>query len=423
MAKATFYLEKRKNKKTETLIVKSVPINLSFTFLGHRILLFSGERIDADKWDAKRQQVKAGVAGRAEINYLLQSQAELIMKVYREARINNISPTPEFMKRKFHETRSDNLYKEKGLFDLFNDFVNIKRKTVSQGYCRHLVSVRNHLAKFIKKTGINSGFDNIDLAWLESFQGFLIQEHGSTHNTVSAIIKHFKTFLNYATKTGHNRSTLYKEYKISWKRGEIIYLTWDELLHLYQCPMPSESLAQVRDVFCFACFSGMRYSDLKNLTKDCVHDGYIRYNMVKTRQHVNHTIPLNDFSKEILERYKQYPWKEALPVISNQKMNEYLKEVGKIAEIDQPTTIVKIKGSERVVKTSPKYELLSSHVGRKTFITNALQKGILAEVVMGISGHSDHKSFKHYYSITEEHKQTEMSKHFSKPLSLSQDKI
>jgi integrase len=261
---------------------------------------------------------------------------------------------------------------------------------------------------------------------MESFQGYLIGQ-GDTHNTVSNIIQKFKSFLNHAAKNGHNKNIRYKDYKISWKKGEVIYLTWEELLAFYKTPMPTITLEQVRDVFSFACFSGMRYGDLRNLTKDSVHEGYIRYNMAKTRQQLNHTIPLNDYSKEILAKYKNYPGKRALPVISNQKMNDYLKDVGKVAGLDYPITVVRIRGSERIVITKPKHEWLTSHVGRKTFITNALQKGIIAEVVMGISGHADTKSFRHYFTISEEHKSREMSRHFSKeaveeePIDLCQD--
>jgi len=413
MANITFFLEKRKDKSGKVR-TKNVPIHMYFTFNAHRLLFYTGERIDADKWDPKKGQVKAGVTGRAEINLLLQSQAEFLLKTYREALITNATVTPEYIKSKFNEYKCHSLPKEdKGMMHLMDEWIEIKKRTISHGYYKHLLVLRNHIRGFVKGTGARANFNDIDLAWMESLQGYLVGQ-GDTHNTVSNIIQKFKTFLNHTAKNGHNKNVRYKDYKISWKKGEVIYLTWEELLAFYQKPMPSVTLEQVRDLFSFACFSGMRYGDLRNLTKDSVHEGYIRYNMAKTRQQLNHTIPLNDYSKEILAKYKDYPGKRALPVISNQKMNDYLKDVGKIAGLDYPITVVRIRGSERIVITKPKYEWLTSHVGRKTFITNALQKGIIAEVVMGISGHADTKSFKHYFTISEEHKSREMNRHFSK---------
>jgi integrase len=119
------------------------------------------------------------------------------------------------------------------------------------------------------------------------------------------------------------------------------------------------------------------------------------------------TIPLTKYSKTILSRYKGDL--KPLPVISNQKMNKYIKEICEKAGIDTLIEIVRYKGGNKVAYTYPKYELMSVHVGRKTFATLSLVKGMSSEVTMSITGHKDYKSFTRYIRIAEKEKQSAMS--------------
>ncbi len=105
----------------------------------------------------------------------------------------------------------------------------------------------------------------------------------------------------------------------------------------------------------------------------------------------------------------------ALPIISNQNFNKYLKELCKDAGIDEQTEIIPYKGAEKISNFYPKHELISAHTGRKTFATLSLEKGISAETVMGITGHSDYKSFQRYIKVTEERKRNEMQKAWGVP--------
>lgn len=91
-------------------------------------------------------------------------------------------------------------------------------------------------------------------------------------------------------------------------------------------------------------------------------------------------------------------------------MNEYLKKMGKIVGIDEEVSEVYFRGNKRFEEVSPKYELLSTHCGRRTFVVNALSLGIPAEVIMRWTGHSDHKAMKPYVAIVDELKRSEMDK-------------
>lgn len=98
-----------------------------------------------------------------------------------------------------------------------------------------------------------------------------------------------------------------------------------------------------------------------------------------------------------------------IPMISNQKLNKYVKELCELAEINDPVEIIRFKGAKRHATLHPKHELISAHTGRKTFVTLSLSKGIPAEVVMKITGHSDYKSFKRYVEVDEDRKRNAMS--------------
>ena len=133
---------------------------------------------------------------------------------------------------------------------------------------------------------------------------------------------------------------------------------------------------------------------------------------VEIKTHDYLVIELNDHSRAILEKYEDVHFEgdKALPVISNQKMNTYLKELGKLAGIDEPIKQTYYIGNERKEEVHPKHELLASHVGRRTFICNALSLGIPAQVVMKWTGHSDYKAVKPYIDIADDIKAVSMSK-------------
>ena len=123
-------------------------------------------------------------------------------------------------------------------------------------------------------------------------------------------------------------------------------------------------------------------------------------------------IELNKNSKKILNKYKDIPFEHyrALPIISNQKMNDYIKELAKLAEIDEPIRLTHYKGNIRVDEVVPKYDLLGTHAGRRTFICTALSLGIPVNIVMKWTGHADYKSMKPYIDIADNIKANAMKK-------------
>ena len=242
---------------------------------------------------------------------------------------------------------------------------------------------------------IRSTFDNKDNQLQINLQ----------NSTIIKQIKLLKWFLRWATTKGYCQTLDYINFKPKLKTSEkkIIFLDWPELMTVYNYPFTDKqkTLERVRDVFCFCCFTSLRYSDVANLKRSDVFGSYISLTTIKTADSIK--IELNKYSRAILDKYahEQYPGNLALPVISNQKMNDYLKEVGKLCGIDQPVTITYYRGNERIDEIYPKYELLGTHAGRRTFICNALIMGIAPQVVMKWTGHSDYKAMKPYIDITD----------------------
>lgn len=134
-----------------------------------------------------------------------------------------------------------------------------------------------------------------------------------------------------------------------------------------------------------------------------MYDDHIEVTTIKTTDRL--TIPLSKYARDILGRYETSDDDKALPVTSNQKANKALKEVCRLSGIDRPVTVVDICGSRRTEIVKPKYELIGTHCGRRTFISNALSLGASPQVVMKITGHSDYAAMKPYIAIAEKAKE------------------
>jgi integrase len=408
MANATPKLEKRKNKNGE-LIVKNTPILIDFTFDGKRMWVSTGEHIDANKWDEKNHRVKSSVTGSMEMNLLIQTKCEEIQKIYREAVIANRQPTPSYIRNVLN---SDKTVNKKSLFALYDEFIDGYKLKATSATVKKLSTNRKHLLEFSQKSRISIDFDVIDNVFFNKYVEYFQVQKKHINSTISKNIKILKWFLEWATKLGYNKNLAYKSFQVKNQEAEIIILTADELATLYHLVIENESLSQVRDVFCFCCFTSLRYSDAKNLKKTDVVNGFINITTIKTKSRVN--VPLISESLIILDRYSNIIGARALPVISNQKMNDYLKEIAKSAGLNRLVTKVRYRGSERIETTSPLHELISSHMGRKTFVSYMFKMGIDSELIRSISNHKSISSFARYNKIDDEQKASAMTIAFKK---------
>lgn len=255
-------------------------------------------------------------------------------------------------------------------------------------------------------------FSHFDTAGLNAYLDFLSTAQNMRNSTVLNHLSLLKWFLRWSLAKGyhHNRDFEWFKPKLRQTKRKVIFLSWQELQRLKTCEIPKNKhyLERVRDVFLFCCFTGLRHSDVYNLKRSDVKDKRIEITTVKTG--VNLVIELNDHSRAILNKYKHHRFADdkALPVVSNQKMNRYLKELGRLAHIDEPVRRTYYRGNRRIDEVCPKYEALGTHTGRRTFICNALSLGIPPQVVMKWTGHSDYAAMRPYIDISDEVKRKAM---------------
>jgi integrase len=417
MANLNFYLEKRRDKVSGEIITQNVPIFLDFSFEGKRLQHYTGLRIDANKWDDGMMRTKDGmvsrirnhpgkakrnVTGAGEINEALNRIIARVNEISRTAEALKIPLTVEYIR---NELKNDPT-KKRGMnvLEAFQQFIDEKTTRDSVGTIKSNKTCLRHFKDFCGNR-TNFEFHDVTVAFFERFKAYLINEVGHTHNTVIKYTKTFRAFMRWATEREYNHNMDFNKFNIeAEKEPAIIYLTWDELMHLYNLKVTNVTLANVRDVFCFGCFTGQRYSDVENLKPEhIVNDIWVNA-PIKSHNSRPLYIPLNKYAKAILNKYKNLPTGKALPVISNQKMNFYLKELGKLAKLFNPVTIYRFKGGRRIEKTYKKCDVLTTHIMRKTFVTNALSLGMQAATIKEFTGHKSEKNFNRYLDIITEDK-------------------
>ena len=415
-----FTLESR--KKDGVLITENVPIRMRVNFTSKRIEFTTGYRIDAAKWDADKQRVKNGCSNKlkqsaSEINASLLEYYTEIQSIFKRFEVEDVMPTPEQIKEAFNALRKPVSEEPKpkkealpcDFFQVFDDFVEDcgRQNNWTDSTFEKFAAVKNHLTNF--REGLT--FEFFDERGLNDYVGYLRDVKEMRNTTIGKQLSFLKWFLRWAFKKGVHQNNAYDSYKPKLKstQKKIIFLTWDELNRLreFKIPFNKQALERVRDVFLFQCFTGLRYSDVFNLRRSDIKGDHIEVTTVKTSDSL--IIELNNHSKAILDKYKDvaFEYDKVLPVITNQKMNDYLKE---LSGIDEPIRQTYYKGNERIDDVTPKYALLGTHAGRRTFICNALALGIPPQVVMKWTGHSDYKAMKPYIDIADDIKANAMSK-------------
>jgi integrase len=410
----TFSLEKRKDKNGDA------PIRVSIVIFGNRFQTLIGYSINPEKWTKENQQVKHGCNNSKGITYsTINSRIKDIESKFADFENDNqknkgaVSVVTLKNEYQNHFGKKKPEIAEKSFFDFFDQFRadEAKDKDWTTSTIAKFGVIKNHLKEFNE----NLTFENFDNKGLSEYRNFLLKKKEMRNTTIEKQMKFLKWFLRWSVKYAQNKTIDFvtfapKKDKKKNSDKRVIFLEAKELKMVYNFPIPDTKnyLIRVRDVFCFCCFTGLRHSDVYNLKRSDIKGDLIHCDSIKTGDKL--TIELNKYSRAILNKYKDIPYEDnkALPVISNQKMNDYLKELGKLCGINEPTTEVYFKGDKRIEETKPKYDLLGTHTGRRTFICNALALGIPAIVVMKWTGHSDFKSMQPYVDAADKTKAVKM---------------
>ncbi|MBK7186910.1 MAG: site-specific integrase [Ignavibacteria bacterium] len=241
-------------------------------------------------------------------------------------------------------------------------------------------------------------FEDIDHTFYDRFRNHMIKKRKLTNNTIGKYVSTFKTFLSWAVDRGAPVHPAYRKFKVDEEDVEVVALTWDELQLLEKVDLSANPrLDRVRDLFLLECYTGARFGDIQTMHYDDIRDGVWCLRQQKTKTEVR--IHISKRADAIITKYRSIG--SPLPSISSQKFNGYIKELGKVAKLDSPFRQVRRSGKTASEKRGPKWEFLSSHVARKTFVSISLERGMRHEVVMSFTGHRSFKTMKKYIALTE----------------------
>lgn len=381
-------------------------------YLSGKIDFNVGYRVEIEKWSTEtRRCLNKTTHGKkktlaSEINKEIQRLETLADNIFKTFEVAERVPTSKEFRDAFNFENSKFTGKQiskVSFFTLYDDFVKERgeQRDWTDATFEKYNSVKNHLTEF----DLNIKFIDWTEAKLTEYVNFLRTEKKMRNSTIENQLDFLTAFLRWAYehKNRYNTKNEFETFKPKLKKTKkkVIFLTWEELSQLqnYEIPETKKYLERIRDVFLFLCFTGIRYSDVYNLKRSDVKEKHFEITTIKDVDSIK--VEFNKHSKVILDKYKATPLEnnKALPVISNQKMNDYLKELGELAEINDPIGETYFVGNKRVETVTPKYALLSTHCGRRTFVCNALALGIPAHIVMQWTGHSDYKTMRPYINV------------------------
>jgi site-specific recombinase XerD len=377
-----FYL-KRNGQKTNG----NMPIMGRITVNGQAVQFAAKVEIKPEYWNVKAGKAIGRNTEVQEVNNVLESIKTTMTKIYRDLQEKESNASPERIKNIFFGIEVKNqmlleLFKRNNE-DIFK-LIGISKSMVC--YSKYEIT-RKRMTSFLKEEYHVSDISlkEINHKFITDFEAYMRGVCGCNANTTSKFIQRFKSIVLIARNNGWLQHDPFANYKIRSPKVDRGYLTQEELETIMQKEFTIKRLEQVRDIFIFACFTGLAYVDVRNLRETNVRisfDGNLWIMTKRQKTDVQSNIPLLDVPRRILEKYKgTLPNGMVLPVPSNQKMNAYLKEIGDLCGIGKNLTF---------------------HLARHTFATTTtLAKGVPIETVSKMLGHTNIKTTQIYARITD----------------------
>lgn len=379
-----FYIRKtRTNKKGEA------PIQVRVTVNGMRADTTVKEIITPKLWnDAKGKAYERNPLTK-ELNMHLDAVRAKFMRIHRDMEMDGEEyiTAQKVMDRYLGKDQSE----RHTLVELFREHNEKCRKLsgidMAPATVQRYETCLKHTQEFMQYTYKRSDIylDEMDRQFIEDYEFYLKTVCKCNHNTTTKYLKNFKKITRIAIQKEWMKKDPFADIKFSLNPVEKDFLEKHEIEIIRQKEIGIERLALVRDIFVFCCFTGLAFSDVKQLTPEHISidingDKWIRKMRQKTKNMCN--IPLLEVAQEILAKYENHPYCVTkgvlLPVLSNQKMNTYLKELTDICNIKKTIT---------------------THVARHTFATLALANSVSIENVAKMLGHSDTKMTRHYARV------------------------
>jgi integrase len=362
-----------------------------------RIRVSTNIAIPPKSWNHNTERLYPKAPSADAYNKALESMLIQANNVYANCLIKSVPFEPEMIRQQLRAPAAKNAAET--LESVFNDYIDSQAKNgVRPGSITIYRTTLRHVLDYEKASGKPITFANTDTTFFDNFLTYL-RSHGFVDATVHKYVKSFKSFLLWASeKRGIDVHPAFK-FRMALKLktdSDHIALTEREIHAIETLDTGANTrFAKARDLFLLQCYTGLRYSDAVLLTEQHIRGAEIQIDTVKTRQALK--IPLHPNVSAILARHGGMA-----PKLSNQRANEYLKEVCKSAGLTDTVSRMAYRGAKREENRQPKYECVGTHTGRRTFVTNALQRGISADSIRKATGHKDLKSFDKYVRQTSE---------------------
>lgn len=429
--KPTFYLT-APSKKNICRIILAINYNYK------KINFETGERIDPGDWSKKKNWIKPSYIGDPGLSERLKNLSDALEKSVNEL-IHSDQPiireTILPIYKSYLRGSQDGIVQKEikviSFFEVIDDFIKrsesgnrLKKngKVISLFTIKGYKTTRAHLVGYEawKKTKLT--FNNLDKEFYNDFISYFSSRKitkdkknkkiakGHTLNSIGKHIKNLKVFINEARERDIpvHPDVLKKSFSIMTEDTDQISLSVEELEKMFAYDYSdNKRLDQVRDTFLLACYTGLRFADLTLLTKEnIIKEGkFLEISTQKTGAKV--VIPLTKIVLKILEKYDGIP---PTP-ISNQKMNEYIKEVGKDIGLIEIVKSKKTRAGKEEISQTPKYKLITVHTARRSFATNLYLAEMDTLMIMKMTGHKTERSFLKYIRVSEQDNAVRASKH------------
>lgn len=406
---------------------KPTPIFTFLSFDGRRVKVYANRSILPRQWDAtERRALTRGYPRNGKLNDWLDLLAERLTTCCDTHAAAGTAPTAAEL-RALAETEAPAAEPEPvtapgGLFwQRYEEWVSYTRDAGTVRTAQAHATAGRHLREFADANGYAVDFDTLTPTVGDRWAAYLLNVAALTDNTINKHLGRLKAFMKWAGKRGYTESTALD--RVSWARREpdVIALSVAELRALESLPLaPGSRLDKARAWFLLACYTGLRYSDLVSIQSQHLRPAtdklpaHLRLTAKKTRAVVN--VPLSAPALAIVNRLLagELATLKSQP-ITNPVLNRFLKELGHLAGIDSPIEVIRYRGGVADVTTCPKYEKLTVHTARRTFVTLNLGKGMSAEFVMKLTGHTSYKSFQRYVNLTPQRVAEEFAKFHEMP--------
>lgn len=359
----------------------------------------TGQKIYPENWDSENRLPKTmrgpkGVQNKHK-SEILKKYTTLLEKEIERSEKENRPLTRAYLKERFDEVFKDKK-RATSFIDIVQVFIDTKNKSggQSKSWNQKYSNLKKKLELFEIKREKKLQFKQINEDFIDEYSGFLrtiktrpFKPHND--NTLHRNINFLFTFLIWAKSKYHDLDLDELKNPVKKYQADDVHLTREEIAIIETIALPRESLERVRDLFLIGVYSGQRYSDYSVFERADVIGDMIIKRAEKTEN--ESFIPLHDKLKALLDKYD---WK--IPRLSEMKFNKHIKTICSIAGIDEEIKETVYRGDKKEVNYIKKYDMVSSHTARRTFITLAAESGMPDHIIMKITGIRDPKTLQKY---------------------------